>query len=94
MSHEEIRARTQEVWSRFYRLPAVWRRSAHAANLRDRLAYILISKLFAQMYANSGLATDSARAGRARQLARWIAKPCRRVFTAKAMPELEVPATA
>ncbi len=94
MSHEEIRARTLEVWNRFYRLPAVWRRSAHAANLRDRLAYVLISKLFPQMFANSGLATDSARAGRARQLARWIAKPCRRVFTAKPMPELEVPATA
>jgi radical SAM superfamily enzyme YgiQ (UPF0313 family) len=94
MSHEEIRARTQEAWNRFYRFAAVWRRSAHAANLRDRLAYVLISKLFPQMYANTGLATDSARAGRARRLARWIAKPCRRVFTAKPMPELEVPATA
>jgi hypothetical protein len=94
MSPEEIRLRTQAVWNRFYRLSAVWKRSACTTKLRDRLAYVLISKLFPQMYANTGLATDSARAGRARQLARWIAKPCRRVFTAKPMPELEVPPAA
>jgi radical SAM superfamily enzyme YgiQ (UPF0313 family) len=92
MSHEEIRIRTQEVWNRFYRLQAVWKRSGCTRKLRDRLAYVLISKLFPQMYANTGLATDSARAGRARQWARWIAKPCRRVFTARPMPELQVPA--
>ncbi len=92
MSPEEIRARTQEVWTLFYRLPAVWRRSRCTTKLRDRLAYVLVAKLFRQMYANTGLATDSARAGRARQWARWIAKPCRRVFTARPMPELEVPA--
>jgi radical SAM superfamily enzyme YgiQ (UPF0313 family) len=91
MTPEEIRNRTQEVWNRFYRLPAVWKRSGCTTKLRDRLAYVLISKLFPQMYANTGLATDSARAGRARQWARWIAKPCRRVFTARPMPELEVP---
>ena len=91
MTPDEIRIRTQEVWNRFYRLPAVWKRSACTTKLRDRLAYVLISKLFPQMYANTGLATDSARAGRARQWARWIAKPCRRVFTARPMPDLEVP---
>jgi radical SAM superfamily enzyme YgiQ (UPF0313 family) len=94
MTPEEIRLRTQEVWNHFYRLSAVWKRSACTTKLRDRLAYVLISKLFPQMYANTGLATDSARAGRARQLARWIAKPCRRVFTAKPMPKLEVPPAA
>ncbi|HJS72761.1 MAG TPA: radical SAM protein [Vicinamibacteria bacterium] len=92
MTNEEIRVRTQEVWNRFYRLPAVWKRSSCTRKLRDRIAYVLISKLFPQMYANTGLATDSARAGRARQWARWIAKPCRRVFTARPMPELQVPA--
>jgi len=91
MTPEEIRNRTQEVWNRFYRLGAVWKRSGCTTKLRDRVAYVLISKLFPQMYANTGLATDSARAGRARQWARWIAKPCRRVFTARPMPELEVP---
>jgi radical SAM superfamily enzyme YgiQ (UPF0313 family) len=92
MTPEEIRVRTQEVWNSFYRLPAVWKRSGCTTKIRDRLAYVLISKLFPQMYANTGLATDSARAGRARQWARWIAKPCRRVFTARPMPELQVPA--
>lgn len=91
MSHEEIRVRTQEVWNRFYRLGAVWRRSRCTTKLRDRIAYVLISKLFPQMYANTGLATDSARAGRAKKWARWLAKPCLRVFTARPMPELRVP---
>ncbi len=91
MSHEEIRLRTQEVWNHFYSLGAVWRRSRCTRKLRDRMAYVLISKLFPQMYANTGLATDSARAGRAKKWARWIAKPCLRVFTARPMPELQVP---
>jgi radical SAM superfamily enzyme YgiQ (UPF0313 family) len=91
MTHEEIRTRTQEVWNHFYNLRAVWKRSQCTTKLRDRLAYVLISKLFPQMYANTGLATDSARAGRAKRWARWLAKPCRRVFTARPMPELEVP---
>jgi radical SAM superfamily enzyme YgiQ (UPF0313 family) len=92
MTPEEIRVRTQEVWDGFYRLGEVWKRSRCTTKLRDRLAYVLISKLFRQMYANTGLATDSARQGRARKWARFIAKPCRRVFTARPMPELQVPA--
>jgi radical SAM superfamily enzyme YgiQ (UPF0313 family) len=91
MTHEEIRTRTQEVWNRFYSLGAVWKRSRCTTKLRDRLGYVLISKLFPQMYANTGLATDSARAGRARKWARMIAKPCRHVFAAKPMPDLQVP---
>lgn len=94
MSHEEIRARTQQVWNSFYDLAAVWKRSRCATKLRDRLAYVLISKLFPQMYANTGLATDSARNSRAKRWARWLAKPCHRVFKARPMPELEVPAGA
>ena len=92
MTHEEIRQRTQEVWNTFYRFSSVWRRSAVTNKLRDRLGYVLISMLFPQMYANTGLATDSARNTRARTWARWLAKPCRAVFTARPMPELEVPA--
>jgi hypothetical protein len=90
MSADEIRARTQKVWKQFYDLPTVWKRSRVTNKLRDRLAYVLISMLFPQMYANTGLATDSARS-RARRLARWLAKPCRRVFTARPMPDLQVP---
>ncbi len=90
MSADEIRARTQKVWKQFYDLPTVWKRSRVTNKLRDRFAYVLISMLFPQMYANTGLASDSAR-GRARRLARWLAKPCRRVFTARPMPDLQVP---
>ena len=43
------------------------------------------------MYANTGIATDSTRVGPLGALARWIAKPCPRVFTARPMPELTVP---
>jgi len=90
MTPREIRTKTQEVWKKFYGFTNVWKRSRVTNNLRDRLGYVLISLLFPQMYANTGLATDSARS-RARQWAKLIAKPCRRVFTAKPMPELQVP---
>jgi hypothetical protein len=55
------------------------------------LAFILISKLYRQMYANTGLATDSARAARSARWARWLAKPCRYLFSARPMPQLQVP---
>jgi len=90
MGPKEIRERTQVVWQKFYSLSSVWRRSAVTNNIRDRMAYVLISMLFPQMYANTGLATDSARS-RARFMARMIAKPCRRVFTSRPMPNLQVP---
>ena len=94
MSANEIRRRTQEVWDRFYRLSAIWKRSRVAPTLRSRLAFLLISKLYRQMYANTGIATDSARVSRSASWARWIAKPCRRLFQAPPMPELEVPRTS
>jgi hypothetical protein len=55
------------------------------------VAFVLISKLYRQMYANTGIATDSARVGRSARWARWIANPCRRLFTARPMPDLVVP---
>lgn len=91
MSADEIRQRTQQVWDRFYSLPAIWRRSRTVKSLRGRLAFVLISKLYRQMYANTGIATDSARVNRSASWARWIAKPCRRLFQAAPMPDLEVP---
>jgi len=36
------------------------------------------------MYANTGIANDSARVARSSNWARWIAKPCVRLFTAPA----------
>ena len=91
MSADEIRQRTQAVWDTFYSFRLVWARSRCVKSLRARLAFVLISKLYRQMYANTGIATDSARVGRSAQWARWLAKPCRLLFAAKPLPQLEVP---
>jgi tRNA A37 methylthiotransferase MiaB len=92
MSGDEIRRRTQMVWDRFYALGNIWRRSTCVRSLRGRLAFVLISKLYRQMYANTGIATDSARVARSAKRARLLAKAARRLFIAAPMPELEVPA--
>ena len=94
MSPDEIRSRTQGVWDQFYSLPRVWARSGCLQTLRARLAFVLISKLYRQMYANTGIATDSARVSRANRWARLIAKPCRRLFVARPLPTLVAPAPA
>jgi len=91
MSAAEIRTRTQAVWDRFYSLPAIWDRAACVSSLRARLAFVLISKLYRQMYANTGIATDSARHARSARRARLLARAARRLFVAKPMPELELP---
>jgi radical SAM superfamily enzyme YgiQ (UPF0313 family) len=91
MSPDEIRARTQAVWDRFYSFDQIWKRSRCVNSLKGRLAFVLISKLYRQMYANTGIATDSARVNRSAKWARVIAKPCRRLFAAPPMPELQVP---
>jgi radical SAM superfamily enzyme YgiQ (UPF0313 family) len=92
MSPDEIRARTQAVWDQFYSLRNIWARSRCTESLRGRLIFLLTSKLYRQMYANTGIATDSARVSRANRWARLIAKPCRRLFTARPMPDLQMPA--
>ncbi|MFL6465668.1 MAG: B12-binding domain-containing radical SAM protein, partial [Bryobacteraceae bacterium] len=91
MSSDEMRARTQSVWDHFYSLPAIWKRSRCTPNLRARLAFVFISKLYRQMYASTGIATDSARRERANLWARRIAKLTRRLFQAKPMPDLQLP---
>ena len=91
LSAAQIRAGTQEAWDRFYRLPAVWERSSCVRSLRGRLAFVLISKLYRQMYANTGIATDSARITRSAKRARILAKAVRRLFMAAPMPDLAVP---
>ena len=92
LSPEDIRDRTQWVWDEFYSLPHVWRRSRAVKSLKNRLGFVLCSKLYRQMYANTGIATDSARHARSERMARWLAKPCRRLFIAKPMPDLQMPA--
>ena len=89
MSADEIRERTQSVWDSFYSLSSIWKRSNCVKSLRARIAFVLISRLYRQMYAKTGISADSAR--RANWLARAIAKPCRMLFQAKPMPELQVP---
>ena len=91
MSSDEIRERTQSVWDKFYSFKYVWKRSGCVKSLKARLAFVLISKLYRQMYANTGISTDSARKKKANWLARMIAKPCRLLFQAKPMPELQIP---
>jgi radical SAM superfamily enzyme YgiQ (UPF0313 family) len=92
MSAETIRRGTQEVWDRFYALSAIWQRSGCVRSLRARLAFVLISKLYRQMYANTGIATDSARVARSARRARWLASAARRLFIARPMPDLPDPA--
>jgi radical SAM superfamily enzyme YgiQ (UPF0313 family) len=91
MNSEEMRARTQGVWDRFYSFRSVWKRSRCTPHLRARLAFVFISKLYRQMYASTGIATDSARQKKANSWARWLAIPCRKLFSGRPMPELQMP---
>lgn len=94
MTTDEIRERTQGVWDSFYSMPAVWKRSRCVPGIKGRLAFLFISKLYRQMYANTGISTDSARRQKATRMARWLAIPCRKLFEAKPMPELKMPEPA
>ena len=91
MTAEEIRSRTQAVWDNFYSMRSIWRRSKFIKSSRGRLAFVLISKIYRQMYADTGIATDSARVSWSGRWARWLAKPCRRLFAGTPMPQLTVP---
>lgn len=93
MGAREMQARTQGVWDSFYSFSQIWRRSACVKSLKGRLAFLFVSKLYRQMYANTGISTDSARRKNANRWARWLAVPTRRLFKAKPMPDLVVPNT-
>jgi radical SAM superfamily enzyme YgiQ (UPF0313 family) len=90
MSADQIRTLTQGVWDRFYSFRSIWKRSSVVTSLKGRLAFVLISKIYRQMYANTGIATDSARVNRSAQWARWMAIPCQRLFAGRPMPDLEL----
>jgi radical SAM superfamily enzyme YgiQ (UPF0313 family) len=92
MSSDEIRERTQRVWDKFYNWSAIWQRSACTPTLRARLAFMFLSKLYRQMYAGTGISTDSARRRKSKKWARWTADQCRKIFQASPMPELQSPA--
>jgi hypothetical protein len=53
---------------------------------------MFLSKLYRQMYAGTGISTDSARRKKSKTWARWTARQCRKLFQAKPMPELQSPA--
>jgi radical SAM superfamily enzyme YgiQ (UPF0313 family) len=88
LSADDIRVGTQSTWDRFYSVPAIWERARIVKSLKGRLLFLLISKLYRQMYANTGIATDSARVTRSRNWARLLLRPCRRLFVAAPMPDL------
>jgi radical SAM superfamily enzyme YgiQ (UPF0313 family) len=91
MTSDEIRERTQNVWDRFYNWGDIWKRSACCPNLTSRVAFMFLSKLYRQMYAGTGISTDSARRKKSKAWARWTAHQCKRLFRAKPMPELASP---
>ena len=92
MGPDEIRQRTQGVWDQFYALPLVWERAKCVKSLKSRLAFVLISKLYRQMYANTGISTDSARSSKAHRMTRLIARPLVKLFAGAPMPQLQIPA--
>jgi radical SAM superfamily enzyme YgiQ (UPF0313 family) len=88
MSSDEIRERTQKVWDRFYNWGAIWTRSACCPTITSRIAFMFLSKLYRQMYAGTGISTDSARRKKSKAWAKWTARQCKKLFRAKPMPEL------
>ena len=91
MSLEEIRVGAQGAWDRFYSWGLIWERSRVVKSIKGRIAFVLISKLYRQMYANTGIATDSARQQRSARWARWMGKAARGFFLGKPMPDLAIP---
>ena len=91
LTPEAICRGTQRTWDRFYSLSAIWERARIVKSLKSRVVFVLISKLYRQMYANTGIATDSARRTKSMRWALMIAKPCRKLLGTTPMPELQVP---
>jgi len=91
MSSDEIRERTQKSLGQVLHLGAIWERSACTPTLRARLGFIFLSKLYRQMYAGTGISTDSARRKKSKRWARWTAHQCKKLFRATPMPELAGP---
>jgi hypothetical protein len=91
MSLEEIRVRTQGAWDRFYSWQHVWERTRVVESIKAKLMFVLISRLYRQMYANTGIATDSARVERSNRWARLLGVAVRRMFLTTPMPDLEAP---
>jgi hypothetical protein len=72
----------------------VWKRSACTPTLKARVAFMLLSKLYRQMYAGTGISTDSARRKKAKTTARFMVRQTSKIFRSKPMPELQSPVWA
>ncbi len=92
MALEEIRVGTQGAWDSFYSLPRVWARASKSVkSTKGRVMFVLVSKLYRQMYANTGIATDSARVQRSARTARLLGLAAKRLFRGNPMPDLQMP---
>ena len=92
MPLEEIRVGAQGAWDEFYSMPRIWARASRSVkSTKGKLAFVLISKLYRQMYANTGIATDSARVQRSAKTARIIGKAAAQLFRGRPMPDLPMP---
>jgi hypothetical protein len=95
MALEEIRVGTQGAWDDFYSWPRVWARASKSVtSTKGRVMFVLISKLYRQMYANTGIATDSARVQRSARTARLLGLAAKRLFRGSPMPDLPMPSVA
>ena len=87
MTRAEISAGTRSAWDQFYSLRLLWERSRRIRTLRKRLMFVLFFKMYRQMYAGTGFASDSAR----QRVAMWaglLALPCRRFFKSPPTPDV------
>jgi radical SAM superfamily enzyme YgiQ (UPF0313 family) len=91
MSGEEIRRRTQAVWDTFYSWSSIWKRSSFMRSKGARLTFLLISRIYRHMYADTGIATDSARVAWSTRWTRMLGKPCQFLFAGRPMPDLAMP---
>ena len=95
MSLEEIRvAHAGRVGPLLQLAATSGRDRASVKSIKGRVAFVLVSKLYRQMYANTGIATDSARVARSKRWARYLGMAVRRLFIADPMPELQMPERA
>jgi hypothetical protein len=85
----QIRAGTQGAWDQFYALPQIWKRAQCVKSMKSKIAFTLVSKMYRQMYANTGIATDSARHARANRMARVLVKASRRLFVSPPQTSLQ-----
>jgi len=92
MALEEIRVGTQGAWDSFYSWSRVWARASKSVeSTKGRVMFVLVSKLYRQMYANTGIATDSARVQRSARTARLLGLAAKRLFRGNPMPDLQMP---